>query len=178
MIDRVTVHSLILATALFIAGCSHTTPQQMAAYSVATGFLTLCDDAASEGQSLKAIGDYTHALDRFARPLKSSPAGATWAKTMTANRAKFGQPVQRAMISRNDYRKSYGQRRTINFEFQTSFVNQPSAQESVSLEMLDARWQVYDYQFHPFGKPVGGTPTPTPHPTRTTSPGTRTERMY
>jgi hypothetical protein len=165
MIDRVTVHSLILATGLFIAGCSHSTPEQMAAYSVATGFLTLIDD-----------GDYTHALDRFARPLRSSPAGATWATTMTANRGKFGQTLQRAMISRNDYHNSAGQRHTINFVFQTSFVNQPSAQESVSLEMLDGRWQVYDYQFHPFGKPVG-TPTPTPHPARASSPGPPTEGM-
>jgi hypothetical protein len=168
MIDRVTVHSLILATALFIAGCSHTSTQQMAAYSVATGFLTLSDD-----------GDYTHALDRFARPLRSSPAGATWATTMTANRGKFGQPLQRAMISRNDYRNSAGQRGTINFVFQTSFVNQPTAQESVSLEMLDGRWQVYDYQFHPFGKPVGaGTPTPTPHPRRASSPGPHSEGIH
>lgn len=167
MINRVTVRSLILAAGFFIAGCSHTTTQQMAAYSVATGFLTLCDD-----------GDFAHALDRFARPLKSSPQGATWTKKMTDNRAKFGNPIQRAMISRNDYLHS-PPRRTINFVFQTSFVNQPSAQESVSLEMLDGRWQVYDYQFRPFGKPVGtGTPTPTPHPTRARSPGPRPGRLH
>jgi hypothetical protein len=166
MINRVTVYSLIAATALFIVGCSHSTNQQMAAYSVATGFLTLSDD-----------GDYTHALDRFARPLKSSPQGATWTKTMTNNRAKFGQPLQRAMINRYDYGKSSGPRHTINFVFQTSFVNQPSAQESVSLEMLDGRWQVYDYQFHPFGKPVEAGPTPTPHPTRARSTGPTPARM-
>ena len=50
---------------LLLPGCANNvSSRQLAAYSVATGFLTLCDDS-----------DYDYALSHFARPLKDSAAG-------------------------------------------------------------------------------------------------------
>src|SRR5689334_16242940 len=83
---------LVSALAVFtlVAGCaSDLSSQQMAAYSVATGFLTLCDDS-----------DFDHALDHFANPLKATVTAPTWVKNMQGNRGNYGAPVIRALITR------------------------------------------------------------------------------
>jgi hypothetical protein len=41
----------------------------------------------------------------------------------------------------------------INFVFRTSFLETTPADEYVSVEKLDGRWQVYNYKFRPSGKP-------------------------
>ncbi len=66
----------VMAAILVVQGCANNVPsQQMAAYSIATGFLTLCDDT-----------DYDYALSHFAKPLKASAAGANWVKDMGDHR--------------------------------------------------------------------------------------------
>jgi Protein of unknown function (DUF4019) len=137
------VSALIVFT--LVAGCaSDLSSQQMAAYSVATGFLTLCDDS-----------DFDHALDHFAKPLKATVTAPTWVKNMQDNRGNYGAPVIRALITREgqDVSGVGNVPARINFVFRTSFSGTTPSEESVSVEKLDGKWQVYDYKFHPSGKP-------------------------
>jgi len=130
---------LILIAFVFVLGCARDVPsQQMAAYSTATGFLTLCDD-----------DDFDHALEHFAKPLKASTAGDTWVKQMENNRGNYGIPVIRSLVSRD----SQNDLARINFVFRTSFLGTTPGDEYVSVEKLNGKWQVYDYKFKPSGKP-------------------------
>jgi hypothetical protein len=135
---------------VLVQGCANNPPsQQMAAYSIATGFLTLCDD-----------GDFDYALEHFGRPLKASPAGPKWTDDMQKNRATYGLPVIRSLVSRDGQNLNSPAKMpvTVNFVFRTSFIGTTPGEESVSVEKLDGRWQVYDYKFHPSGKPRAATP--------------------
>ena len=141
---------LVAAVVGLVQGCASNVPaQRMSAYSIATGFLTLCDDA-----------DFDHALEHFAKPLKASPAGATWVKNMQVNRGNYGIPVIRALVSREDQKLSdtADEPAKMNFVFRTSFVGTTPGDESVSLEKFNGRWQVYDYKFRPSGKPPADKP--------------------
>jgi hypothetical protein len=141
---------LIVAAVALVQGCASNVPsQQMSAYSIATGFLTLCDDA-----------DFDHALEHFAKPLKASPVGATWVKNMQDNRANYGLPVIRALVSRDGQTLSgtANEPAKMNFVFRTSFVGTTPGDESVSLEKFNGKWQVYDYKFRPSGKPPAEKP--------------------
>ena len=151
MARRVTQWVLPLAAFVFIQGCARDIPsQQASAYSAATGFLTLCDDA-----------DFDHALSHFAKPLKASTSTDTWVKQMTAHRGAYGIPVMRALVSRDTQNLpgTANQPAKINFAFRTSFLGTTPGNEYVSVERLDGRWQVYDYKFRPSGKPHGEKPT-------------------
>jgi Protein of unknown function (DUF4019) len=136
---------LPLAAFVFIQGCARDIPsQQASAYSAATGFLTLCDDA-----------DFDHALAHFAKPLKASTATDTWVKEMTDHRGAYGIPVMRALISRNTQNLpgTANELGKINFVFRTSFLETTPGDEYVSVEKLNGRWQVYEYKFRPSGPP-------------------------
>lgn len=141
---------LPLAAFVFIQGCARDIPsQQASAYSAATGFLTLCDDA-----------DFDHALAHFAKPLKASTSTDTWIKQMTEHRGAYGIPVMRALVSR-DTRNLSGtanEPAKINFVFRTSFLGTTPGDEYVSVEKLEGHWQVYDYKFRPSGKPPSEKP--------------------
>jgi hypothetical protein len=116
----------------------------MAAYSIATGFLTLCDDS-----------DYDYALSHFGQPLKASAAGANWAKDMQAHRANYGIPVIRSLVARDSQTLggTSSEPARLNFVFRTSFLGTTPGEESVYVESINGRWQVYDYKFRPSGKP-------------------------
>jgi hypothetical protein len=116
--------------------------QQIAAYSVATGFLTLCDDA-----------NYKNAL-YFAEPIKSQPGSKTWITQMQSKRAPFGIPIWRYWVNRQHGIESP----KMEFEFRTSFSSEPLVDELVSVERISGQWQVYDYKYHALGK----HPSPTP----------------
>jgi hypothetical protein len=136
---------LVPAAFLFVLGCAYDVPsQQMSAYSTATGFLTLCDDS-----------DFDHALEHFAKPLKSSPTGGTWVKEMQDHRAGYGIPVIRSLVSRDtqEIRGSANDVAKVNFVFRTSFLGTTPGEEYVSVEKFNGKWQVYDYKFRPSGKP-------------------------
>jgi hypothetical protein len=141
---------LVLVGFVLLQGCANNVAsQQMSAYSIATGFLTLCDDS-----------DFDHALEHFAKPLKASPAGANWVDTMQNNRGNYGLPVLRALVSR-DSQKLNGTKEDpakINFVFRTSFVGTTPGDESVSVEKFNGKWQVCDYKFKPSGKPPADKP--------------------
>ena len=137
----------VLAALVFVLGCASDVPsQQMSAYSTATGFLTLCDDS-----------DFDHALEHFAKPLQASPAGSTWVKQMQDNRANYGLPVIRSLVSRDTQKLggSANDLARVNFVFRTSFIGTTPGEEDVSVEKLKGHWQVYDYKFRPSGKPAG-----------------------
>jgi len=144
--SRIVVRFPIFACILVFQACSNSSskmsPQQIAAYSVATGFLTLCDDA-----------NYRNALF-FAEPIKSRPEGATWITQMQRTRAPFGVPIWRYW----DNRQRVDESSTMAFQFRTSFSNEPLVDEVVSLARISGHWQVYDYKFHALGK----HPSPTP----------------
>jgi Protein of unknown function (DUF4019) len=133
------------AAFVFVQGCTSNIPsQQASAYSAATGFLTLCDDS-----------DFDHALTHFAKPLKASSSGNTWVENMQDHRATYGIPVIRSLVSR-DTQKLPGtasEPAKMNFVFRTSFLGTTPAQEYVSVEKVDGKWQVDDYKFRPSGKP-------------------------
>ena len=145
MNSRTLRYLMVIAFSLLQA-CSNTPTQQASAYSVATGFLTLCDD-----------NDFAHAVDRFAKPLGESPAGATFVEDMQNNRGQYGMPVLRALVSRNSQGPNSSSSRSdnMNFVFRTSFIDEAPGEESVSLTKVAGRWQVYDYKFHPSGKASG-----------------------
>ena len=127
--------------------------QQIAAYSTATGFLTLCDDV-----------DYNSALGLYAQPIKSQPEGTKWVARMQVQRAPFGPPIGRYWVNRRGLNEPL---RT-TFRFSTSFLNAPQVDEVVSVERISGKWQVYDYKFHALGKHP--SPLPTTTPTRKHSP--------
>jgi hypothetical protein len=141
---------LPLAAFVFILGCARDIPsQQASAYSTATGFLTICDDA-----------DFDHALAHFAKPLKATTSTDTWIKQMTAHRGAYGIPVMRALVSRDtqNLAGTANQPAKINFAFRTSFLGTTPGDEYVSVEKLEGHWQVYDYKFRPSGKPPSEKP--------------------
>jgi hypothetical protein len=130
---------------LLLPGCANNVPsQQLAAYSVATGFLTLCDDT-----------DYDYALSHFARPLKDSAGGPNWVKGMQNNRGNYGIPVIRSLVTKDGQKLSGAadEPARINFVFRTSFLGTTPGEESVFVEKISGKWQVYDYKFRPSGKP-------------------------
>jgi hypothetical protein len=136
---------LPLAAFLFIQGCARDIPsQQASAYSAATGFLTLCDDA-----------DFDHALGHFAKPLKASTSADTWVKQMQDHRGAYGLPVMRALVSRDTQNLpgTANEPAKINFVFRTSFLGTTPGDEYVSVEKLNGQWQVYQYKFRPSGAP-------------------------
>jgi Protein of unknown function (DUF4019) len=142
---RVTRWVLPLAAFVFIQGCASDIPsQQASAYSAATGFLTLCDDA-----------DFDHALGHFAKPLKATTSADTWVKQMQDHRGSYGLPVMRALVSRDTQNLpgTANEPAKINFVFRTSFLGTTPGDEYVSVEKLEGHWQVYDYKFRPSGKP-------------------------
>src|ERR1700751_2673667 len=136
---------LPVAAFVFVQGCASNVPsQQASAYSTATGFLTLCDDA-----------DFEHALGHFAKPLNASTTTDTWVNEMQDHRGYYGIPVMRALVSR-DTQKLPGtasEPAKMNFFLLTSFLETTPAEEYVSVEKLDGKWQVDDYKFRPSGKP-------------------------
>jgi hypothetical protein len=135
----------VMAAILVVQGCANNVPsQRMAAYSIATGFLTLCDDT-----------DYDYALSHFALPLKASAAGASWVKDMGDHRANYGIPVIRSLVARDGQTLggTPNEPARINFVFRTSFLGTTPGEESVYVERINGRWQVYDYKFRPSGKP-------------------------
>jgi hypothetical protein len=136
---------LPLAAFVFIQGCARDIPsQQASAYSAATGFLTLCDDA-----------DFDHALGHFAKPLKASTSADTWVKQMQDHRGAYGLPVMRALVSRDTQNLpgTANEPAKINFVFRTSFLGTTPGDEYVSVEKLNGQWQVYQYKFRPSGAP-------------------------
>ena len=150
MARRAALWVLPLAAFVFIQGCARDIPsQQASAYSAATGFLTLCDDA-----------DFDHALAHFAKPLKASTSTDTWIKQMTVHRGAYGIPVMRAFVSRDTQNLpgTANEPAKINFVFRTSFLGTTPGDEYVSVEKLDGRWQVYNYKFRPSGKPPSEKP--------------------
>ena len=135
----------VMATILVVQGCANNvSSRQMAAYSIATGFLTLCDDT-----------DYDYALSHFAQPLKASAAGANWVKDMQDHRSNYGIPVIRSLVARDGQTLggTADEPARINFVFRTSFLGTTPGEESVYVERTSGRWQVYDYKFRPSGKP-------------------------
>ena len=136
---------VVMVTILLFQGCANTVPsQQLAAYSVATGFLTLCDDT-----------DYDYALSHFGQPLKSSTDAAAWVKSMQDNRGNYGIPVIRSLETK-DGQKLNGapnEPARISFIFRTSFLGTTPGEEFVSVEKINGKWQVYGYKFRPSGKP-------------------------
>ena len=145
MAQRAARWVLPLAACVLIQGCARDIPsQQASAFSAATGFLTLCDDA-----------DFDHALGHFAKPLKASTATDIWVKEMTDHRGAYGIPVMRALVSRDGQNLpgTANEPAKINFVFRTSFLGTTPGDEYVSVEKLEGHWQVYDYKFRPSGKP-------------------------
>ena len=135
----------VMVAILLLAGCANNpSSQQLAAYSAATGFLTLCDDS-----------DYDYALSHFAQPLKVSAAGPTWVKGMQDNRGNYGIPVIRSLVTKDGQKLSgaAAEPARINFVFRTSFLGTTPGEESVFVEKISGKWQVYDYKFRPSGKP-------------------------
>jgi hypothetical protein len=136
---------------LLLAGCANNpSSQQLAAYSAATGFLTLCDDS-----------DYDYALSHFAQPLKASATGPTWVKGMQDNRGNYGIPVIRSLVTKDGQKLSgtAAEPARINFVFRTSFLGTTPGEESVFVEKISGKWQVYDYKFRPSGKPPANKTT-------------------
>jgi hypothetical protein len=137
--------SLVAASFVLVQGCANDVhSQQMSAYSAATGFLTLCDDS-----------DFDNALEHFAKPLKASPAGATWVNQMHDHRDPYGIPVIRSLVSRDTQKlgTTANGPAKISYIFRTSFLGTTPGDEYVSLEKFNGKWQVYDYKFRPSGKP-------------------------
>jgi hypothetical protein len=135
----------VLFTILLLQGCANNVPsQQLAAYSAATGFLTLCDDT-----------DYDYALSHFGQPLKNSTDPANWVKNMQDHRGNYGLPVIRSLETKDGQKLSgtSNEPARISFVFRTSFLGTTPGEESVSVEKFNGKWQVYDYKFRPSGKP-------------------------
>ena len=150
MTRQVGLWVLPIAALLFVQGCAKDIPsQQASAYSAATGFLTLCDDA-----------DFDHALGHFAKPLKANTSTDTWIKEMTDHRGAYGIPVTRALVSRDTQNLpgTANDPARINFVFRTSFLGTTPGDEYVSVEKVEGRWQVYEYKFRPSGKPPAERP--------------------
>jgi Protein of unknown function (DUF4019) len=149
------VRLLIFACFVALQACSslssQLSTQQVAAYSVATGFLTLCDS-----------GDFKGALDLYAEPIKSHPNGASWIATTQTRRAPFGLPILRSWMNRQELNDSAD----LTFQFRTSFSGEPLVDEVVSVTRTSGRWQVYEYKFHALSKhsSPSATPRPTPKP--------------
>jgi uncharacterized protein DUF4019 len=139
----------ILACFVTFQACStwssRLSTKQVAAYSVATGFLTLCD-----------FNDFSGALDLYAGPIKSHPDGATWVTTMRAKRTPFGPPILRTWMNRQGLNDSAN----LTFQFRTSFSNERLVDEAVSVTRTSGRWQVYEYTFHALGKHPSPSVTP------------------
>src|ERR1700751_2060381 len=136
---------LPLAAFVFIQGCASDIPsQQASAYSAATGFLTLCDDA-----------DFDHALGHFAKPLKASTATDIWVKEMTDHRGSYGIPVMRALVSRDTQNLpgTANEPAKINFVFRTPFLGTTPGAEYVSGEKLEGHWHVHYDKLRPYRKP-------------------------
>jgi len=154
--SRIVVFFPVFACILAFQACSSSSskmsPQQIAAYAVATGFLTLCDD-----------GNYRNALF-FAGPIKSRPEGATWITKTQSKRGPFGIPISRYWTNR----QRVGESPKMAFQFRTSFSNEPLVDEVVSVARISGQWQVYDYEFHALGKHP--SPSATPKPTLKSSP--------
>jgi hypothetical protein len=154
--SRIVVFFPVFACFLVFQACSGSSSkmslQQIAAYSVATGFLTLCDD-----------GNYRNALF-FAPPISSRPEGTRWITQMQKTRAPFGLPISRYWANR----QRVDQSANMTFQFSTSFSNAPVVDEVVSVTKISGQWQVYDYKFHAFGKQP--SPGPAPMPTSTPPP--------
>ena len=150
MAGKTVRRAMTLAAFVLILGCARDIPsEQASAYSSATGFLTLCDDA-----------DFDHALGHFAKPLKATTSADTWVKEMTDHRGAYGIPVMRALVSRDDRNLTgtTNEPTKINFVFRTSFLGTTPGDEYVSVEKLDGHWQVYAYKFRPSGKPPAEKP--------------------
>ncbi|MEY2604671.1 MAG: hypothetical protein QOH31_2466 [Verrucomicrobiota bacterium] len=145
--SRIVVFFSVFACLTSFQACSSSSsqlsPQQVAAYSVATGFLTLCDD-----------GNYKNALYFYTEPIRSYPEGATWITQTRGKRAPFGIPIWRDWVNRQQVNESP----KMAFQFRTSFTSEPLVDELVSVERICGQWQVYDYKFHALGK----HPSPTP----------------
>jgi hypothetical protein len=165
--SRIVVFFPVFACILVFQACSGSSskmsPQQIAAYSVATGFLTLCDD-----------GNYRNALF-FASPIRSRPEGATWITQTQKTRGPFGALISRYWANRQRVDESAN----MAFQFRTSFSNAPLVDEVVSVARISGQWQVYDYKFHAFGKqpsssgpiPMPSSTPPPPLPPRSFPPG-------
>jgi hypothetical protein len=153
--SRILVCFPFLACFVALQACSslssRLSTQQVAAYSVATGFLTFCD-----------FGDFRGALDLYAKPIKSHSDSATWVITTHAKRAPFGFPILRNWTNRRDLNDSAN----MTFRFRTSFSDEPLVDEVVSVTSASGHWQVYAYKFHALGKhPLPSLqPKPTPKP--------------
>jgi hypothetical protein len=152
--SRIVVFFSVFACLTSFQACSSSSSQlslqQVAAYSVATGFLTLCDD-----------GNYKNALYFYTQPIKSYPEGATWITQMRGKRAPFGIPIWRDWVNRKQINESP----KMAFQFRTSFSNEPLVDELVSVTRISGRWRVDDYKFHALGKhPSAKHPPPVPTP--------------
>ncbi|HEX3445754.1 MAG TPA: hypothetical protein VHS80_13645 [Chthoniobacterales bacterium] len=152
--SRILVCFPFLAGFVALQACSslssRLSTQQVAAYSVATGFLTFCD-----------FGDFKGALTLYANPIKSHPDGTTWATTTQAKRAPFGLPILRTWTNRRELSDSAN----MTFRFRTSFSAEPLVDEFVSVTRTSGQlydWQVYEYKFHALGKHPAPSVTPKP----------------
>ena len=135
----------VIVGILLLQGCANDpSSQRLAAYSVATGFLTLCDDT-----------DYDYALSHFGQPLRDKVTSPTWVKGMQDNRGNYGIPVIRSLVTKDSQNLSgtAAEPARINFVFRTSFLGTTPGEESVSVEKVSGKWQVCDYKFKPSGKP-------------------------
>jgi hypothetical protein len=140
---------LIFACFVALQACSgwssRMSTQQVAAYSVATGFLALCD-----------FNDFKNALKLYGKPINSQPDSGTWVTTTQAKRAPFGPPILRSWINRQALNDSAN----LTFQFRTSFSAEPVVDEVVSVTRTSGKWQVYDYKFHALGKHPSPSATP------------------
>ncbi len=136
----------VMVAVLLLPGCANNvSSRQLAAYSVATGFLTLCDDT-----------DYDYALSHFAQPLKDKVAGPTWVKGMQDNRGNYGIPVIRSLVTKDGQKLSGTADEPARINFVFPYIvpgNHSRRRVCLLVEKINGKWQVYDYKFRPAGKP-------------------------
>src|ERR1700747_1046683 len=85
----------LVAVLVIVQGCANNVaPENLRAYAIAAGVLTLCDD-----------GDFDYALEHFGRPLKAT-AGTDWSDKMQKTRGTYGLPVIRTLVGRDSQKAS------------------------------------------------------------------------
>src|SRR5258708_15882521 len=135
---RIVVCFPVFSCFIAFPACSSSTSelsfQQISAYSVATGFLTLCDDS-----------DYRGALALYAGPIKSHPERATWVTRIQARRGPFGLPIGRYWVNRQGLNESS----KTTFQFRTTFTSAPLVHEVLSVPTISRPFQVSHSHFHP-----------------------------
>src|SRR5258708_23124654 len=74
---------------------------------------------------------------------------------MEDSRGNYGIPVIRSLVTKDGQklRGTPDEPARINFVFSTSFLGTTPGEESVFVEKISGKWQVYYYKFRPSGKP-------------------------